>query len=126
MNTAPVAEDSLRLSSKFAAAIASLANLGDGLPRLQITDESSPSKPDNYRILPNTPRSATASLVTPGSSASEETSPRDISNVLEDWSGRGSHVEFLPKESIPLQQGRFLGHGSMGGVYEMCVCVYLI
>lgn len=40
------------------------------------------------------------------------------SSVWEDWSGRGSHVDFGPDETVPLREGRFLGHGVMGGVYE--------
>ncbi|KAF2840361.1 kinase-like protein [Patellaria atrata CBS 101060] len=39
-----------------------------------------------------------------------------ISNI---WGGRGTkHVDFGPDEVIPLQKGRFLGHGVNGGVYE--------
>ncbi|OCL11838.1 kinase-like protein [Glonium stellatum] len=36
-----------------------------------------------------------------------------------DWCDRGkSHVDFKDDETVPLLQGRFLGHGSQGGVYE--------
>ena len=37
-----------------------------------------------------------------------------------DWtgSGRGNHVEFERQERIPLHQGRFLGQGMNGPVYE--------
>lgn len=36
-----------------------------------------------------------------------------------DWAGRGtSHVDFNSDETLPLLQGRFLGHGMNGGVYE--------
>jgi serine/threonine protein kinase len=36
-----------------------------------------------------------------------------------DWSGRGtSHVDFKKDETLPLLQGRFLGYGVHGGVYE--------
>lgn len=36
-----------------------------------------------------------------------------------DWAGRGrSHVHFEESETLPLLQGRFLGHGMNGGVYE--------
>ncbi|KAF2109157.1 kinase-like domain-containing protein [Lophiotrema nucula] len=73
------------------------------LPRLQVVNASSSSKPDNYRISPVTPTSA------------GEISP------FENWSGRGSHVDFLPNESVPLTEGRFLGHGVMGGVYETII-----
>ena len=32
-----------------------------------------------------------------------------------DWCGRGgSHVDFQDDETVPLRQGRFLGHGSQG------------
>ena len=40
-----------------------------------------------------------------------------------DWAGRGtSHVDFDPNEILPLSQGRFLGHGVNGGVFETTVC----
>jgi serine/threonine protein kinase len=40
-----------------------------------------------------------------------------------DWAGRGtSHVDFDPNETLPLSQGRFLGHGVNGGVFETTVC----
>ena len=32
-------------------------------------------------------------------------------SVQENWSGRGSHAEFKPGESIPLDKGRVLGYG---------------
>ncbi|KAF2452341.1 kinase-like domain-containing protein [Lineolata rhizophorae] len=36
-----------------------------------------------------------------------------------DWAGRGtSHVDFARDEKPPLEEGRFLGHGVNGGVYE--------
>jgi serine/threonine protein kinase len=36
-----------------------------------------------------------------------------------DWSGRGTtHVDFGRDETLPLQQGKFLGYGIQGGVYE--------
>jgi serine/threonine protein kinase len=36
-----------------------------------------------------------------------------------DWAARGSsHVSFLKSEDVPLKQGRFLGYGVNGGVYE--------
>ena len=80
--------------------------LEKAIPRLQIVDASSSSKPDNYRISP----------------ASKEPS-KGFQSVWEDWSGRGqgSHVDFLPNEVVPLKEGRFLGHGVMGGVYETIV-----
>ncbi|KAN0110024.1 kinase-like protein [Hyaloscypha variabilis] len=47
---------------------------------------------------------------------------RDASGGL-DWAGRGtSHVDFDPNETLPLSQGRFLGHGVNGGVFETTVC----
>ena len=70
---------------------------------LRIIDYSSPDKPDNYRISPITPTSV-------------ENKKED--SVFEDWSGRGSHVDFTDDETIPLVQGRFLGHGVNGGVWE--------
>lgn len=42
-----------------------------------------------------------------------------IDGVPLDWSGRGtSHVEYSKSEPLPLVQGRFLGYGMHGGVYE--------
>jgi serine/threonine protein kinase len=72
-------------------------------PRLQVKDLSSPSKPDNYR---------TSRVIPVFREDAHDTS------IWDDWSGRGSHVDFGRKEKIPLEQGRFLGHGMMGGVYE--------
>lgn len=46
----------------------------------------------------------------------------DIEGGL-DWAGRGtSHVDFDPNDTLPLSQGRFLGHGVNGGVFETTVC----
>jgi serine/threonine protein kinase len=46
----------------------------------------------------------------------------DITGGL-DWAGRGtSHVDFDPDDILPLSQGRFLGHGVNGGVFETTVC----
>jgi serine/threonine protein kinase len=75
------------------------------LPRLQVVDASTSSKPDNYRVSPVTPNSTTSQ------------------SVWEDWSGlgRGSHVDFEPNEILPLEQGRFLGRGAMGEVYETVI-----
>lgn len=40
-----------------------------------------------------------------------------------DWAGRGtSHVDFDPNDTLPLSQGRFLGYGVNGGVFETTVC----
>lgn len=44
-----------------------------------------------------------------------------LAEVLADWSGRGTHVDFQKDEVVPLNQGRFLGHGSMGSVFETTV-----
>jgi serine/threonine protein kinase len=42
-----------------------------------------------------------------------------INGVLLDWSGLGtSHVDFGRADNPPLEQGRFLGYGVHGGVYE--------
>jgi serine/threonine protein kinase len=42
-----------------------------------------------------------------------------INGVALDWSGRGtSHVEYSKSDTLPLIQGRFLGYGMHGGVYE--------
>src|SRR5436190_9854058 len=39
-----------------------------------------------------------------------------------DWANRGtSHIDFKKEETVPLQQGRFLGYGVNGGVYETVV-----
>ena len=74
------------------------------LPPLQIIDYSSPDKPDNYRISPITPTSV-------------ENKKED--SVFEDWSGRGSYVDFTADEIVLLVQGRFLGYGVNGGVWEI-------
>src|SRR5262245_15123104 len=109
------------------------------VPRLQIIDASSGPKPDNYRVspissestpvpefqaawkipedprynLPSTPYTVGSPSKTPIESLPSpdlKTDP-DIQSLLKDWSGRGSHVDFSHDEDIPLQQGRFLGHG---------------
>ncbi|KAK7180169.1 hypothetical protein DPSP01_012796 [Paraphaeosphaeria sporulosa] len=49
------------------------------------------------------------------------TARSDLEAVLADWSGRGAHVDFQSHEEEPLVQGRFLGHGSMGSVFETSV-----
>ncbi|KAH7411837.1 kinase-like domain-containing protein [Phaeosphaeria sp. MPI-PUGE-AT-0046c] len=42
-----------------------------------------------------------------------------IDGVPLDWSGRGtSHVDYSRSDALPLAQGRFLGYGMHGGVYE--------
>ncbi|PVH94620.1 kinase-like protein [Periconia macrospinosa] len=42
-----------------------------------------------------------------------------VNGVVLDWSGLGtSHVDFSKADNPPLQQGRFLGYGVHGGVYE--------
>ncbi|KAF2254924.1 kinase-like protein [Trematosphaeria pertusa] len=96
-------------------------SLTNTLPRLQVVDASSPSKPDNYRVSPITPGSASGiPPVTPLSKTGPDVKP-EIESIIEDWSGRGAHVDFHPSENVPLEQGRFLGHGSMGGVYETSI-----
>jgi serine/threonine protein kinase len=42
-----------------------------------------------------------------------------IDGVSLDWSGHGtSHVDYNKSDVLPLTQGKFLGHGMHGGVYE--------
>ncbi|CAN9382865.1 unnamed protein product [Alternaria alternata] len=42
-----------------------------------------------------------------------------IDGVPLDWSGHGtSHVDYNKSDVLPLSQGKFLGHGMQGGVYE--------
>jgi len=36
-------------------------------------------------------------------------------SIWEDWSGRGSHVDFGADEEVPLNEGRLLGYGLQGG-----------
>jgi serine/threonine protein kinase len=57
---------------------------------------------------------------TSASTTSVEFSPCEtVNGVPLDWSGRGSsHVEYSKTEALPLTQGRFLGYGMHGGVYE--------
>lgn len=46
----------------------------------------------------------------------------DPQTSLSDWAGRGtSHVAFAKEETLPLLQGRFLGYGVQGGVYETTI-----
>lgn len=40
-------------------------------------------------------------------------------SIWEDWSGRGSHVDFGANEMVPLNEGRLLGYGLQGGVFEV-------
>jgi len=40
--------------------------------------------------------------------------PRRLSQHGLDWCDRGTHVDFHDNEVVPLQQGRFLGHGIQG------------
>ena len=86
---------------------------GDRLPRLQIINASTSSKPNNYWVSPATPLTVNGL-----------TSIFKDMSVFKDWSGRGSHVDFLPEEVLPLKEGRFLGHGIMGGVYETAIGDY--
>jgi serine/threonine protein kinase len=57
---------------------------------------------------------------TSSASLTSTTSPCEtINGAPLDWSGRGtSHVEYTKSETLPLTQGRFLGRGMHGGVYE--------
>lgn len=100
-----------------------IGGLQNALPRLQIIDSSSQSKPDNYRISPITPQttqdSSTSDITLVSSSVTQTKTDLDL--VLEDWSGRGAHVDFQPKEQVPLTEDRFLGQGSMGAVYETTI-----
>lgn len=115
------------------------------LPKLEISDHSTSSKPDNFRVSPSTPihRWDNVNLLGDGSTTTlqprtasgntfEESPEVKAANIprlsLEkpslnaiDWSGRGTHVDFLSHEEVPLVQGRFLGHGAMGHVYETVV-----
>lgn len=51
--------------------------------------------------------------------SSEESPCLVINGTTLDWSGRGtSHVDYNRNEELPLNQGRFLGYGVHGGVYE--------
>ena len=56
----------------------------------------------------------------PDPSPPPETLPCELVNGAPvDWSGRGtSHVDYEKEERVPLVEGRFLGHGVHGGVYE--------
>ncbi len=51
-----------------------------------------------------------------GTTPSQELHPPDLS--VWDWSGRGSHVDFVKSDVFPLEQGRWLGYGKNGHVYE--------
>ncbi|OCL04164.1 kinase-like protein [Glonium stellatum] len=41
-----------------------------------------------------------------------------LESAFKDWSDRGSHVDFLPDEAVPLERGRWLGSGGDGEVVE--------
>jgi hypothetical protein len=41
-----------------------------------------------------------------------------LTSIFEDWSGRGAHVDFGPNEKLPIEEGRCLGKGVNGLVYE--------
>lgn len=66
------------------------------------------------------PTPSTSRLVNSAISTEES-----LEGVLADWSGRGTHVDFRKDEVVPLNQGRFLGHGSMGSVFETTVRGYV-
>jgi hypothetical protein len=130
-----------------APAVDSASSKHTGLPKLEILNQSTPSKPDNFRVSPATPlpnwdqddawnaidhdsvRGRESALEHPSvhQSKSKSTEPpteKGIEAVLADWSGRGVHVDFQNHDEVPLVQGRFLGHGSMGGVFETTVQGY--
>ncbi|EON64865.1 serine/threonine protein kinase [Coniosporium apollinis CBS 100218] len=44
--------------------------------------------------------------------------PEKVAALTADWCGRGSHVDFQTDDTVPLSQGKFLGHGVNGGVYQ--------
>ena len=69
--------------------------------------------PTNYETRNETPQASILPRPHP-------TEP-DIWSILQDWSGRGSHVDFLPDEVVPLKEGAYLGHGSTGSVYKTTV-----
>jgi serine/threonine protein kinase len=73
-------------------------------------DASTLSKPDDSRVSPATP------LTTEGLAPMSKKVA-----VFKDWSPRGSHVDFHPEEVLPLKEGRILGSGSMGSVYETTI-----
>jgi hypothetical protein len=140
--------DTRRTGSK-APALDSGSSKYTSLPKLEILDQSTPSKPDNFRISPATPlpnwdqddawnaidhdsaqgreSALEDSSVHSSQSESESVAPPTeggIEAVLADWSGRGAHVHYQNRDEVPLVQGRFLGHGSMGGVFETTVRGY--
>lgn len=89
------------------------------IARLQFVTESSSPETDIPSAASVTypasvlPRSFVAPFYTSASEVQKKS--EDISV---NWAGKGAHVDFLPNDKVPLQQGRFLGHGSMGSVYE--------
>jgi serine/threonine protein kinase len=58
--------------------------------------------------------------IKPEPSPTPETLPCELVNGAPvDWSGRGtSHVDYEKDERVPLIEGRLLGYGASGGVYE--------
>lgn len=115
------------------------------LPRLEILDESTASKPDNYRISPASvmpdwdkemksvifsgERGLIGLSLTDHALNELESFPApcdpvdkdDVDILVVNWLSRGDHVEFQDDEEVPLIQGRFLGHGSMGSVFETSI-----
>ncbi|KAF2691848.1 hypothetical protein K458DRAFT_6380 [Lentithecium fluviatile CBS 122367] len=93
------------------------------LSRLQIVDDSSSSKPDNYRTSPITPQATLDPRPTADVKKANHGLERkmEVDLIREDWSGKGVHVDFQPSEQVPLKEGRFLGQGSVGVVYETII-----
>ncbi|KAJ4293117.1 hypothetical protein N0V90_008399 [Kalmusia sp. IMI 367209] len=118
------------------------------LPQLNIVNLSTPYKPDNFRISPDTATpdwiegilehniasrsqvdsmaqdiliSGNDSLQLPQAITIAQAGEDDVESVIADWSGRGAHVDFRNDEDVPLKEGKFLGHGSMGSVFETTI-----
>jgi hypothetical protein len=58
-------------------------------------------------------------MIEDGESANAVQASGSVLSIQKDWSGRGSHVDFDPSETIPLDKGRVLGHGINGEVLEV-------
>jgi hypothetical protein len=58
-------------------------------------------------------------LIEDGESDNAVQADGSVLSIQKDWSGRGSHVDFGPDETVPLDKGRVLGHGINGEVLEV-------
>src|SRR5215469_12406370 len=73
-----------------------------------------PSKPTSPPAV-----QITTSPLPPPSAEIKRVDPLAVFNSIDNWSGRGQHVEFARNEKIPLEEGRALGRGASADVHEV-------